>query len=238
MVAIITGAGRGIGRSTAVEFARHGARVVLCSRTTGELTATVKTIRAAGGIAVGRKTDVGSPRQVKALVDLGVRYFGKIDVLINNAGILGPRVALVDYPVSDWDEVIRINLSGAYYMTRVVAPHMMRQASGCIINISSSVGRKGRAGWGGYAVSKSGVEGLTHVLAEELRPFGIRVFAYNPGGTRTQMRAEAYPDEDPARLRDPAVASDALLRLVLYAPIDQSGTSYDLPSVPHTIVDR
>jgi len=237
LVAIITGASRGIGRSTAEMFAQHGARVVVCSRTNDEVNATIASIQAKGGIVIGRRTDIGSPRQAQALVKLTVRRFGKVDVLINNAGILGPRVPLSEYPIADWDEVIRINLSGTYYMTRAVVPFMMRQQNGCVINVTSSLGRQGRAGWGAYAVSKFGVEGLTQVFAEELRPDRVRVFAFNPGGTRTHMRAEAYPAEDPERLRSPAEAADALSRLVLYASLEQSGRSYDLPSVPKEATD-
>ena len=231
-VAIITGASRGIGRSTAELFARQGAQVVVCSRNEVELGATVTAIESDGGIAVGRKTDIGSPREAHALTELALHHFGKVDILINNAGILGPRVPLIEYPMADWDDVLRTNLSGAYHMIRTVLPSMMQQHDGCIINMTSTVGRQGRAGWGAYSVSKFGLEGLTQIFAEEMRPFGVRIFAFNPGATRTGMRAQAYPEEDPARLRTSVEAAQALLRLVLYASHEQSGVSYDLSSVP------
>ena len=235
-VAIVTGAGRGIGRSTAELFARQGARVVICSRNKDELAGTVNAIESGGGIAVSRKTDIGSPRQAQALTQLALRRFGKVDILINNAGILGSRVPLVEYPIIDWNNVLRINLSGAYYMMKAVIPLMMQRGEGCIINITSTVGRQGRAGWGAYSVSKFGLEGLTQVFAEEVQPLGIRVFALNPGATRTGMRALAYPDEDPARLRAPVEAAQGLFRLVLYGSPEQSGTSFDLASVPHSAI--
>ena len=205
---------------------------MLCSRTRNELDATLAAIESAGGEAVGRRLDIGLSRQARMLVDRTVRRYGRLDILINNAGILGPRVSLTEYPLRDWGEVLRINLSGTFYVSREAARIMERQRSGCIISISSSVGRQGRAGWGAYAVSKFGVEGLTQVLADELRSFGVRVLTFNPGGTRTSMRAAAYPDEDPLHLRPPGVPAQALLRLVLRTSLEHSGRSFDLQSMP------
>ena len=205
---------------------------MLCSRTRNELDATLAAIESAGGEALGRRLDIGMPRQAQMLVDQTVRRYGRLDLLINNAGILGPRVSLMEYPLRDWREVLRINLSGTFYVSREAARIMQRQRSGCIVSISSSVGRQGRAGWGAYAVSKFGVEGLTQVLADELRSFGVRALTFNPGGTRTSMRAAAYPDEDPLHLRPPEVPAQALLRLVLRTSLEHSGGSFDLQSVP------
>ena len=232
VVAIITGAGRGIGRATAELFAREGARVVLCSRTSRELRSVLSTIKAAGGEAVARVTDIGSPRQAHALVRLAVRRYGRLDLLINNAGILGPRVPLADYPLRDWQQVLRINLSGTFYMSREAARVMAAQGDGCIITLSSSVGRVGRARWGAYAVSKFGVEGLMQVLADEFRPVGVCALTFNPGGTRTAMRAEAYPSEDRDRLRHPSVSASALLHLAAHASLDISGKAFDLENLP------
>lgn len=232
VVAIVTGAGRGIGRATAELFAREGARVVLCARTAGELRTARAAIRAAGGDAIAQVTDIGSARQVRTLVRLALRRYGRVDVLINNAGILGPRVPLTRYPHRDWAEVLRINLSGTFYVTQEVARIMARRRRGCIITLSSSVGRTGRAGWGAYAVSKFGAEGLSQVLADELRPFNVRVLTFNPGGTRTRMRARAYPHEDRSKLRDPSVAADALLRLAACSSPAISGHTFDTTNLP------
>lgn len=225
---IITGAGRGIGRATAELFAREGARVVLCARTARELRATASAIRAAGGDVIARVADIGSARQARALVALALRRYGRIDVLINNAGILGPRVPIIRYPSQAWTEVLDVNLSGTFYMTQAVARSMARRRRGCIITLSSSVGRAGRASWGAYAVSKFGVEGLSQVLADELRPFNVCVVTFNPGGTRTRMRAQAYPHEDRSKLHAPADVATALLRLVLGASPAISGRAFDL----------
>jgi NAD(P)-dependent dehydrogenase (short-subunit alcohol dehydrogenase family) len=232
VVAIITGAGRGIGRATAELFAREGARVVLCSRTSRELRAALSTIRAAGGEAAVRVTDIGSPRQARALVRFVVRRYGRLDLLINNAGILGPRVPISDYPIRDWQRVLRINLSGTFYVSREAARVMAAQGHGCIISLSSSVGRAGRAGWGAYAVSKFGVEGLMQVLADELRSVGVCAMTFNPGGTRTAMRAEAYPSEARDRLRHPSLSARALLQLATHASAAVSGKSFDLENLP------
>ncbi|OGW67079.1 MAG: hypothetical protein A3H49_00710 [Nitrospirae bacterium RIFCSPLOWO2_02_FULL_62_14] len=231
-VVIVTGAGRGIGRATAELFAREGARVVLGARTARELRATCSAIRAAGGDAVARVTDIGSARQARALVTLALRRYGRVDLLINNAGILGPRVPLARYPPRAWDKVLRINLTGTFHVTQEAARIMARRRSGCIITVSSSVGRVGRAGWGAYAVSKFGAEGLSQVLADELRSTGVCVVTFNPGGTRTRMRAEAYPREDRSKLRDPAVAARALLRLAARSSTTLSGRAFDLTNLP------
>jgi NAD(P)-dependent dehydrogenase (short-subunit alcohol dehydrogenase family) len=176
--------------------------------------------------------DIGSARQARAVVNAALRRYGRVDVLINNAGILGPRVPIVRYPGREWDEVLRINLGGTFHMTQAAAQSMARRKRGCIITLSSSVGRTGRARWGAYAVSKFGVEGLSQVLAEELRPSNVCVLTFNPGGTRTAMRAQACPREDPGRLRAPIDAADALLRLVLAASPAISGRAFDTTNLP------
>jgi NAD(P)-dependent dehydrogenase (short-subunit alcohol dehydrogenase family) len=231
-VVIVTGAGRGIGRATAELFAQEGARVVLCARTGKELRAACSAIRAAGGEAVTRVTDIGSARQARALVDLAIRRYGRVDLLINNAGVLGPRVPLARYPQRAWEEVLRVNLTGTFHVTQEAARIMARRRHGCIITVSSSVGRAGRAGWGAYAVSKFGVEGMSQVLADELRSANVCVVTFNPGGTRTRMRAEAYPREDRGTLRDPSVAARALLHLAARSSPSLSGRAFDLTNLP------
>lgn len=232
VVALVTGAGRGIGRATAELFAREGARVVFCSRTRRELRTVSSAIARQGGTALASVADIASSRQARALVRQAVRRFGRLDVLINNAGILGPQAAIATYPLREWARVLRINLTGTFYVSREAARVMMGQRSGCIITVSSSVGRAGRAQWGAYAVSKFGVEGLTQVLADELRAYGVRAVSFNPGGTRTAMRAEAYPNEDRSRLRDPSIAAEALLRVATCSTLQHSGQAFDLNTLP------
>jgi NAD(P)-dependent dehydrogenase (short-subunit alcohol dehydrogenase family) len=231
-VTLITGAGRGIGRAAAEQFARAGARLVLCSRTRKELEQTVATIRCYGGEAVYRVAEIASLGDVRSVVKLAVSTYGRLDVVINNAGILGPRVPVAQYPPPAWERVLRINLTGTFYVVREAARVMMPRRRGCLIMISSSVGRMGRAQWGAYAVSKFGVEGLAQVLAEELRAHGICVVTFNPGGTRTRMRAEAYPDEDPQTLPDPSGPAEALLHLARHATMAVTGQTFDLKRLP------
>lgn len=232
IVAIVTGAGRGIGRATAELFAREGARLLLCSRTGPELRTVLRSITAGGGQAIGRVMDIGSARQARTLVRLALQHYGRLDLLINNAGVLGPRAPIADYPIRAWTQVLRINLSGTFYLSREAAKLMAGQGHGCIIMVSSSVGRVGRAGWGAYAVSKFGTEGLSQVMADELKSSGVTVFTFNPGGTRTAMRAEAYPHEDRRKLQDPSVPAEALLRLTLRASPSMSGKAFDLHNFP------
>jgi len=206
--------------------------VVLCARTAGELRAVCSAIRASGGEAVARTADIGSARQARAVVRAALRRYGRVDVLINNAGILGPLVPIVRYPHREWERVLRVNLSGTFVMSQEVARSMARRKRGCIITLSSSVGRTGRAGWGAYAVSKFGAEGLSQVLADELRSSNVCVLTFNPGGTRTEMRAAAYPREDRSKLRDPSAAAAALLRLLLCASPAISGHAFDAANLP------
>jgi NAD(P)-dependent dehydrogenase (short-subunit alcohol dehydrogenase family) len=234
-VALITGAGRGIGRATAELFARQGAKVVLCARTRHEIDDTAARIVEAGGEATAYVADIGVPVQASGLPAAAVARYGRLDILINNAGILGARVPLVDYPLDVWTEVLRINLSGTFVVSQAAAKLMERQRAGCILTLSSSVGRAGRGRWGAYAVTKFGVEGLSQVMADELRSAGVVVLTLNPGGTRTRMRKEAYPDEDPARVRDPHEAAEALLYLAVHATTDLSGMALNLSDIARSI---
>jgi NAD(P)-dependent dehydrogenase (short-subunit alcohol dehydrogenase family) len=137
--------------------------------------------------------------------------FGRIDVLVNNAGVLGPRVPIEEYPEDEWRRVIDANLTGPFLVTKAAIPHMPE--GGSIINVVSGVSVEGRAGWGAYSVSKFGVEGLTQILAAELEERGIRANAVDPGGMRTGMRAAAYPEEDPLTRITPEENTDIFLYL-------------------------
>jgi NAD(P)-dependent dehydrogenase (short-subunit alcohol dehydrogenase family) len=204
-VALITGATRGIGKAVAAAYVREGARVFICARNQQDVAATVREFRYDSTEAQvdGCAGDVGKESDVCRIVDAVIERFQTIDTLVNNASLLGPRVALVEYPFRQWEEVIRVNLHGVFLLSQQVVKRMIVQGHGSIINVSSGVGRVGRARWGAYAVSKFGLEGVTQVLADEVKEFGIRVNSVNPGPTRTEMRAEAYPEEDPLTLPTP-----------------------------------
>jgi NAD(P)-dependent dehydrogenase (short-subunit alcohol dehydrogenase family) len=198
--ALVTGGSRGIGKAVASAYAREGARVFVCGRNAADVERAVLDIIRAGGDAAGTAGDLGNLPDVERIVRDAVERYGGIDILVNNAGLVGPRAPIATYPVSAWQEVVRVNLNGSFFVTREVLKVMLAQGEGCVINVSSGVGRVGRARWGAYAATKFALEGLTQVLAEELKDTGIRVNSLNPGPTRTQMRAQAYPDEDPMTL--------------------------------------
>jgi NAD(P)-dependent dehydrogenase (short-subunit alcohol dehydrogenase family) len=216
-VALVTGGSRGIGRAIAEAYARAGANVFICGRNADHLGRAVEQVRGVGVIE-GVAGDVGDPLDVERIVQATINRFGAVHVLVNNASILGPRQPLSHYPIADWSEVLRINLTGIFLMVRAVLPIMLEQRMGSIINLSSGVAKKGRARWGAYAVSKAGVEGLTQVLADEVSASGIRVNTVNPAPTRTEMRVLAYPSEDPLTLPTP----DEILPVFLYLASDAS----------------
>ncbi len=194
-VVLITGASQGLGRALALAFAREGASLVVNSRSEGPLRSVVEEIEGSGAEALAVAADVSESADVERLVDAAVERFGKIDVLVNNAGLLGPRVAIEEYPEDEWRNVLDANLTGLFLVSKAAIPHL--REGGSIINIVSGVSIEGRAEWGAYSVSKFGVEGLNQILAAELQERGVRVNAVDPGGMRTDMRAAAYPDEDP-----------------------------------------
>jgi NAD(P)-dependent dehydrogenase (short-subunit alcohol dehydrogenase family) len=213
-VVVVTGAGRGIGRALALGFAREGAVLSVCSRTPAEVEAVAAQIRAAGGRASARACDVSSAAQAASFVAATVEEFGPIDVLVNNAGILGPREPLSEVADADWKAVMAANLDSAFYMTReVLKSSMLSRGRGVVINVSSGQGRKPSAGWGPYAASKFGLEGLTRAWAEDARAAGLRFYSVNPSATRTAMRAAAFAEEDPATLKAPETVVPAFLAL-------------------------
>ncbi len=194
-VTLITGASRGLGRALALACAKEGANLVINSRSEDSLQPVVEEVQGTGGEVLSVAANVALETEVQKLVDGAVRRFGRIDVLINNAGLLGPRVAIQEYPEDEWRRVIDANLTAPFLLSKAAIPHMPEGAS--IINVVSGVSIEGRAEWGAYSVSKFGVEGLTQILAAELKDRGIRANAVDPGGMRTEMRAAAYPNEDP-----------------------------------------
>lgn len=226
-VALVTGGSRGIGKAVAAAYARAGARVFICARNRARLERAAQEIRNAGGEVDFLAGDIGKSEEGKKIVRAARDHYGAIHILVNNASILGPRTSIVRYPVAAWKEVMRINLTALFVMTREVLRTMLPNRQGSIINVSSGVGRIGRAEWGAYSVSKFGVEGFTQVVAEEVREAGVRVNAVNPGGTRTDMRAEAYPGEDPLTLPTPEEITGVFLYLASDESSGVSGKSFD-----------
>ena len=194
-VAIITGAGRGVGRSTARLLARAGARVILFSRTRAQLDEAVAEITREGGQALAMVGDVSREEDVQNLFQRAQQSYGRIDILINCAAIVAVK-PFADMDTALWDQVININLRGTFLCCRAAFQQMMEQKQGVIINISSLSGVKGVEkfpGLSAYNVSKSGVASLTEILAVEGKPHNIRVCAVSPGAIDTEMLRQAAP---------------------------------------------
>jgi 3-oxoacyl-[acyl-carrier protein] reductase len=194
-VTIITGAGRGVGRATAQLFARAGARVVLFSRTASQLEEVMATIVDAGGSALSVIGDVAREEDVLELFQQVKEHYGQLDILVNCAGVVAVR-PFVEMETATWDQVINVNLRGTFLCCREAFRMMTVQQQGVIINISSLSGVKGVEkfpGMSAYNVSKSGVAGLTEILAVEGKPHNIRVCAVSPGAIDTEMLRQAAP---------------------------------------------
>jgi NAD(P)-dependent dehydrogenase (short-subunit alcohol dehydrogenase family) len=225
--ALITGASRGIGLGIAEAYVREGASIFLCARGEKALFEAAKKLEAEGAAVGYRSADVSDPGDAEVLVESALERFPDLEILVNNASILGKRAPLAELDVETWDEVIRVNTSSLFYVTRPLIPHLVSRGGGSVINVSSSVGRKGKPNWGAYAVSKFGLEGFTQVLAAELEPNGVRVNSVNPGATRTDMRAAAYPDEDPLTLPTPEEISEIFVHLASDESRSVTGQSLD-----------
>jgi NAD(P)-dependent dehydrogenase (short-subunit alcohol dehydrogenase family) len=215
-IAIITGAGRGIGRATARLFAREGARVALFSRTASQLTEVAAEISGEGGEALAVVGDVSREEDVTALFQQVMQAYGRVDILVNCAGIVAVR-PFVEMDVATWDGVIGVNLRGTFLCCLKAFQIMAAQRQGVIVNLSSLSGVKGVEkfpGLSAYNVSKSGVAGLTEILAVEGKPHNIRVCAVSPGAVDTEMLREAAP-----HLRA-AMTPDDMAEILLFLAAD------------------
>jgi len=186
-VAMITGGGRGIGKAIALAYAREGAKLALCARTGAELEQTVNELRGLNSEAEGWVCDVSVPEAVLQFVAGARQKFGRIDVLVNNAGVMTRPVPITELEIKKWDYTMAVNLRGPFLITQAVLPIMAKQKSGSIINVSSSIGRGAYANFIAYATSKWGLEGFSQNLAVETRSLGIRVNSVEPGYVATKL---------------------------------------------------
>jgi NAD(P)-dependent dehydrogenase (short-subunit alcohol dehydrogenase family) len=222
-VALVTGAGRGIGRSISLALAEAGAFVVLTARTSQQLEKVKDVIKEQGGRAAVIPADMAVENDINELFDKIRNEFGQLDVLINNAGI-GIYGEVVDFPVESFDKICAVNLRGTFLCCQQAMKLMIPRKSGYIINISSVVGFKGYQSQAAYSASKHGVMGITKSLAVEAQPYGIRVSAILPGGTDTELIRIARPDINPddlIQLEDIDQTVLFLLSLSDRAAIDQ-----------------
>ncbi|MCM3719411.1 SDR family NAD(P)-dependent oxidoreductase [Fictibacillus phosphorivorans] len=197
-VAMITGGSKGLGKALTLFFAREGYNLAICARNEVEIQKVKEKAETWGANVLAISADMSKTKDVERFVALSEEYFGRIDVLINNASILGPSPMpyLLDYPEQDFEEVLRVNTIGPFLVTRRVLPIMLQKQQGSIINITSEAGATGYAGWGAYGISKFALEGLTETWADEVNGSGVRVNMVDPGEMDTDMHERAVPDCD------------------------------------------
>jgi NAD(P)-dependent dehydrogenase (short-subunit alcohol dehydrogenase family) len=216
-VAVVTGAGRGIGRAVAVAFAREGAFVVLAARSAREIASVQRDIEATGGRALAVATDVRQEPAVAALVTRALAEGGRIDCLVTAAGLaaFGP---VADAKTADWDQLMAVNLRGAFLCCRAVLPAMTAQRRGTIINIGSVVTSRTLPGSGAYTAAKYGLLGFSRVLAEEMRTHGVRVGVLSAGATDTPLWDAVPQPPDRALMLKPEQIAEAALLMASLAP--------------------
>lgn len=206
-IILVTGASDGIGQEAALTYARHGASVILLGRNDEKLRAVAEEITQAGALPARWYTlDLltCTPQECQKLAQQISLHYPRLDGVLHNAGLLGDVVPMAEQDPDVWQQVMQVNVNGTFMLTQALLPLLLKSESGSLVFTSSSVGREGRANWGAYAVSKFATEGMMQVLAEEYKNRHLRVNCINPGGTRTKMRASAFPTEDALKLKTPA----------------------------------
>lgn len=237
-VLLITGASAGIGRVAALTCAAHGATVILLGRDNDKLNAVYDEIVAAGHPTPAILTldlsqaSAVSCREVAEVIET---TFGRLDGILHNAAVLGEITPLEMYDPDTWDFVMNVNLRAPFVLTQALLPLLKQSPDASVVMTTSSVGRRARAFWGAYAISKCGIEGLVQMLSDELAAISaIRVNAINPGGTRTNMRASAYPGENPQSVKTPEELMPLYLYLLGPDSTGLSGQSFDAQPVRAT----
>lgn len=230
-VILVTGAGAGIGRAVAKAAAAHGATTILLGRTVVKLESLYDEIVADGGprpAIIPLDLEKATGEDFDRLSGAIESQWGRLDGLVQNAGILGTRAPIEHHDVGTWQRVLHVNLTVPFILCRCLLPLLRVSDDASIVFTSSGVGRRGKAYWGAYAVSKFGIEALNQILADELeRETNVRVNAINPGATRTAMRAQAYPGEDAGKLKTAEEITGVYLYLLGADSRGVSGRSFD-----------
>jgi NAD(P)-dependent dehydrogenase (short-subunit alcohol dehydrogenase family) len=212
-IALITGASRGVGRAVALVFAREGAHVLLLARTRKALEEVDDQVRAHGGKATLIPLDLADGKAIDALGPSLYERFGRLDVLVGNAGILGRLTPLTHIPSEQWERALAVNVTANWRLIRTLDPLLRRSDAGRVIFVTSGVAHSGRAYWAPYSVSKAALDTVAKTYANESADSPIKVNLIDPGATATRMRAEAYPGEDQATLRTPEQVTEKFVVL-------------------------
>ena len=231
--ALVTGGGRGIGKETAIQLSKMGMNVIVCSRSQNEIDSAVKLIKSAGnGQIIGRKCDVSVSSQVNHLVNEALEIYGRLDVLINNAGVSYVR-KLIDTTEEQWDKTLNINLKGAFLLCKAIVPHMINNNAGVIINVSSGAGKVGFEDISAYCASKFGMIGLTESLAREVASYNIRIMTICPGEVATKMQEDVDPqyyELNKHKMLDPREVAEKIADMIFNDSDYNNGISVDLPN--------
>lgn len=206
-IILVTGASDGIGREAAITYARYGASVILLGRNEEKLRTVAQEIETQRGLPARWFTlDLltCTPQTCQQVAQQISMHYPRLDGVLHNAGLLGDVIPMAEQNPDTWQQVMQVNVNGTFMLTQALLPLLLQSDAGSLVFTSSSVGRQGRANWGAYSVSKFATEGMMQVLAEEYQSRHLRVNCINPGGTRTSMRASAFPTEDPQKLKTPA----------------------------------
>jgi NADP-dependent 3-hydroxy acid dehydrogenase YdfG len=219
-IVVVTGASSGLGEATARLLSAQGATLVLGARRAGRLQSLAKELEARGGKALALETDVTRREQVKALVDSAVQSYGRIDVMVNNAGLM-PQAPLERLKLDEWDRMIDVNIKGVLYGIAAALPHMQRQKAGHFINVSSVAGHKVGPGFAVYAATKFAVRALSEGLRQEVKPYNIRTTVISPGAVATELPNTITDAAAAERIRtfysQVAVPADSFARALAFA---------------------
>jgi NAD(P)-dependent dehydrogenase (short-subunit alcohol dehydrogenase family) len=231
-IILVTGAGDGIGKTAAITYAKHGATVILLGRTTKKLEAVYDYIekqKYPQAAIVPLNLDGAAEHDYLELANTIENEFGRLDGILHNASVLGERTSLVNYDPTLFEQVMRVNVTSQLILNQALLPLMQKAKHAAIIFTSSSVGRKAKANWGAYAISKFATEAMMQLFASELADLSphIRANAINPGATQTNMRANAYPEEDSTTLSTPEDIMPLYLYLMGNDSLTVNGQSLD-----------
>ncbi len=234
-VILITGGSRGLGKALAKAFAAEGAKVVIAARHADTLESARHAIEASAGTVLAIAADMTQPQDITRVVDAAIERFGRIDVLINNAGTLGPapRPSLLQTDPNALLETFRINTVGPLRVTQAVLPHMLRQGGGLVINVTSDAARGAYPGWGAYGASKAALELIGLTWAAELEGSGVRVVNVDPGDLQTDMQRAAFPGEDIGDRALPESAAPAFVWLASEAGSHVTGQRIQAQEFKH-----